>query len=154
MGLIHTLFAVVASVMTLVLTASCGRPLDRYCDWIETSFAGADAPSWSILQALAADAQQRHLPAVRVSHSIHLWAHAFKFHPLDPRYRVGMEFDLVLRDDFGLPNAAKCPEGVCRNADYVVEQQDLLARFPPQLGPKYELLAENREYRLYRRKSP
>jgi hypothetical protein len=111
-------------------------------------FPGMDAELWSACHSLAFNSKT---DRVRVSYVVEVWGHAFMFRVIDPRYKIGMEWDWLLRYDFGMRNEINCPEGVSAGADWEVVEHTAPASFAPKIGPHVVVL-KGKRYSLHRRK--
>jgi hypothetical protein len=118
----------------------------RVRDWMERGFGGDDAEQWTVCRQIAQECGRER--TTRVGYCVEIWAHAFKFRPFDERYKLGWEWDWLLRRDFGVHNAIDCPEGVSPAAVFEVHERGLSIHF---LGHHHqeEKLWESRRFTLY-----
>ncbi|HVJ80716.1 MAG TPA: hypothetical protein VNC50_06570 [Planctomycetia bacterium] len=134
---------VAIGAVLLAATASRGLPAQRAVDAFQSGFAGADAPAWRAMQHVANRAHARGLAAPKIGYRIPIWGHVFLFAPLDPRYKLGWEWDFVLARDFGVRNRSRAPEGIENDCDFVIEDSSATARFKfaPAAHPSGEFVA-------------
>lgn len=155
-GVLHRLtgrgrFSTVVSSALVALTVVAGEGWHRTLDWKANGFSGKDAEAWVIAQRIATETKEgRRVDGV--GYSVEVWGHAFRFRVLDPRYKIGWEWDWLLRYDFGVVNRLNCPEGVSSNAEFEVVQKGLTARFAPRLNSGKTLI-DGEKYILSRRRS-
>jgi hypothetical protein len=155
-GVLHRLtggrrISVVFSSLLVALAFFAGDGWLRVQDWKANGFSGKDAEAWVMGQRIDAE-----LPgdarATGVGYSVEVWGHAFRFRVIDPRYKIGWEWDWLLRYDFGISNRIDCPEGVSGEAVFEVVQKGLSARFAPRLKDGKALI-DGEKYMLNLRRS-
>jgi len=133
----------------VLFTLFSGAGAARIVDWWKHGFGGADSARWLICQRIADEVAP--LQTARVGYSVEVWAHAFKFRPFDRRYKIGLEWDWLLRYDFGVRNEIDCPEGVSDAADFEVFHRELPVKFLHRLEDGKQIWTDQ-HYDLFMRR--
>jgi hypothetical protein len=106
--------AQIALVLVVVTDSSLYAKL---ADWKKNGWAGADSDSLQALDFLAGQLRRERTSRAAIGYSYPpAWDDAYQ--SIDPRYRMGMEFDYVLGQRFGIRNSNHCPEGISAADEY------------------------------------
>jgi hypothetical protein len=109
-----------ASLLLIILIV--GNPLlvSRVGAWYTDGWFGADPE-----QVRVAEYVTKHLNGKKqaaIGYQMFIWRFMAMFHAVDPRYKVGAEFDLLFRDRYRVSNTNHCAEGVSPNDEFRIIQ--------------------------------
>src|SRR5262249_20153370 len=137
-------------VALVLLALVSGEGMTRVENWMDRGLAGDDAEEWTICRKIANDIAPKQ--TTRAAYCVQVWAHALKFRPFDERSKIGLEWDWLLRYDFGVRNSLTCPEGVSPTATFEIHEKNLPVKF---VGNLYNeaIFWESRRYYVYARRN-
>lgn len=78
-----------------------------------------------------------------------------QYHAIEPQYKVGADFDLLLKFRHDISNASQCAEGISHDDEYRIVQitplepgQEYLAA---SIDKKYQLRQQFESYQVFKR---
>ena len=113
----------VGSVVVVLMVAANPLLASRIDDWVRHGWSGEDADEIRVVDAAAAlvrSSGERDQSSIGYEVSVRRFVATD--HIIDRRYRVGADFDLLLRHRHGISNANRCAEGVEPNDAYRIVQ--------------------------------
>jgi hypothetical protein len=111
-----------AAPLALVLLLVSAPMLAHLQSWFRTGWAGPDAEEVQVADALGSYLKARGIDRTEIGYETFIYPFMANYHAIDPTYKVGAEFDLLLRDRYGITNLNQCAEGVSSSDDYRVVQ--------------------------------
>jgi hypothetical protein len=108
----------------LVFTAVSWNPvlLSKVSGWRQSGWAGHDSPMVQAVDFIAAQIKAAKLSSPSIGYELFFGGSQMSFAALDPNYRVGAAFDLLLRTRHGIGNANRCIEGLAGSDQFRVVQ--------------------------------
>jgi hypothetical protein len=135
-----------------------GFLLDRADAWSEDGWSGRDAPEVQVVDYLAQRLETESRDSTAVGYHVFLYPFMANYHIIDPQYKVGAEFDVLLRHRHGVTNTNVCAEGLSAEDEYRVVRRipmepDWAPRdyFDVPLEDDFRLLARFGPYRVFGR---
>jgi hypothetical protein len=110
--------------LALVLVLAIEPLVDHLQNWMRSGWAGTDAEEVQVADALGSYLRWQGMQRVAIGYETYIYPFMADYHSLDPTYKVGAEFDLLLRDRYAITNLNQCAEGISsRDAYRVVQRQ-------------------------------
>jgi|RhiMetdeSRZDD1v2_1073273.scaffolds.fasta_scaffold79784_3 dolichyl-phosphate-mannose-protein mannosyltransferase len=113
----------VGSVIVMIMVAANPLLASRLHDWLRDGWSGDDADEIQVVDAAAALMQSS---GIREHASIGYEVNVRRFvatdHIIDPRYKVGADFDMLFKYRHGISNENRCAEGVQPDDGYRIVQ--------------------------------
>jgi hypothetical protein len=106
-----------AQIALVVIVATSSVVLARLSDWRTNGWAGADSDALLALSFIATEVHRDGPGGAAIGYSFPA-AGDDVYQEIDPRYRIGMEFDYILDQRFGVRNSDRCPEGISPEDEY------------------------------------
>jgi hypothetical protein len=111
----------IAAAAVVILIAANPLLRSRFESWTNDGWAGRDAIKIQVVDMLAERVGGTH---VSIGYEIGLWRFIPMYNILDERYKIGGEFDLLLKHRHQITNGNRCAEGVSSKDIYRVVQTD------------------------------
>ncbi len=86
--------------------------------WLADGWSGRDAPEVQVVDDLAERLADEDRDEAAVGYHIFLYPFMANYHIINPEYKVGAEFDLLLRYRHGITNSNTCAEGLSGRDEY------------------------------------
>jgi hypothetical protein len=83
---------------------------------------GNEADEISVIDHVARLIKSEQAGSVSVGYSTLVWPFMAKFNAVDPRYKVGADFNLFFETRHGIINTNRCPEGISPDDTYRISQ--------------------------------
>lgn len=100
--------------------------------WQQTGWAGTDAEEVQVADYAAALVKAEGREQVAIGYETFVYPFMARYHAIDPHYKVGAEFDLLLKYRHGIINVNQCAEGVALGDDFrIVQKQPQTASGAP-----------------------
>jgi hypothetical protein len=96
--------------------------LSRVEDWSRHGWSGDDAMEIDVVDRLAARMTTEGERQASIGYEVDFWRFVAAFNVADSRYKVGGDFDLLLKYRHGVANLNRCAEGVSPGDEYRVVQ--------------------------------
>jgi hypothetical protein len=113
----------VGSVVVVLMVAANPLLASRTDDWLRHGWSGEDADEIRVVDAAAALVRSSgERDQASIGYEVNVRRFVATDHIIDRRYRVGADFDLLLRHRHGISNANRCAEGVEANDAYRIVQ--------------------------------
>ena len=135
-----------------------GFLLDRADAWREDGWSGRDAPEVQVVDYLAQRLETERKDSTAVGYHVFLYPFMASYHIIDPQYKVGAEFDVLLRHRHGVTNADDCAEGLSPVDEYrIVRPTPMEPDWAPRdyfdvpLEDNFRLLARFGPYEVFGR---
>jgi hypothetical protein len=107
--------------LLLVLIVDGGPVVARLGEWVRNGWGGVDAEEVQIVD-LAARHVVSHGGQAAIGYELFVYPFMARYHAIDPRYKVGAEFDLLFKDRYGITNTDRCAEGLSPDDEYRIVQ--------------------------------
>jgi hypothetical protein len=112
----------VGSLAVIGLVAANPVLLSRVEGWTRHGWAGNDAMEIEVVDRVADRMKTGGERQAVIGYDVDFWRFAAIFNVADARYKVGADFDLLLKYRHGIANLNRCPEGVSPQDEYRVVQ--------------------------------
>lgn len=129
----------------------------RLSDCLRHGFGGDRSPGARICDALAVEAKATSAPA-RIGYRLNFAEFQLTYHALDPRYKIGGDFDRYLSGEHQIQNATASAQGFSEEDDFRIVQTSVPVetfkyRFKASLPANFVLVASDGPFELWKRKS-
>ena len=135
-----------------------GFLLDRVDAWRADGWSGRDASEVHVVDYVAQRLETESRDSAAVGFHVFHYPFMAGYHIIDPQYKVGAEFDVLLRHRHGVTNTNDCAEGLSPRDEYRVVratpmEQDWAPRdyFEVPLEDDFRLLARFGPYEVFGR---
>jgi hypothetical protein len=149
----------VGSVVVLLMVAANPLLASRVDDWLRHGWSGEDADEIQVVDAAAAIMRSSGQPdQASVGYEVNIQRFVATDHIIDPRYRVGADFDMLFKYRHGISNVNRCAEGVEPNDAYRIVQVALgdnivrTDRIASRRNGPFDITAQFGAYQLLRRR--
>jgi hypothetical protein len=122
----------VGSLALVIIVAANPVTLSRLQSWARDGWAGEDAIEVQVVDRLAALINAHNESRASVGYEIDIWRFKAATNVVDPRYKVGADFDLLLKYRHGIVNLNRCAEGFSAQDAYRVVQVKELEGSDPE----------------------
>jgi hypothetical protein len=112
----------VGSVVVVVMVAANPLLASRLHDWLRHGWSGQDADEIQVVDAAAGLARSSGERGVSIGYEVNVRRFVATDHIIDPRYKVGADFDMLFKYRHGISNANRCAEGVQPDDAYRIVQ--------------------------------
>jgi len=138
----------VAGLLVVIAIADNSVARARLQAWHETGWAGNDPDEVQAVDYLASRVTGKNHAAI--GYQMYIWTFMAAFNAADSRYKVGADFDLLLKDRHGISNVNRCAEGISPVDEFrVVETRPSWSTQDPR-GKGYFDVPQDKSYRLLR----
>ena len=153
----------VATLRGALVLAVLLNPLthSRVEAWLRTGWSGLDAPEVQTVDFIAEELRREGKTRAAIGYqTLYVDLPAFNFfmadfNVVDPRYKVGAEFDLLLTSRHGITNTTRCAEGIAADDEYRVVQESGVWAEPRYAGfsveHRFRLLQQFGLYQVFKR---
>ncbi len=116
--------AVAWACQTIVVLLILANPLliERTQSWIDDGWSGQDSDEKKAVDYIAGLVIDQGQREANIGYGVSFNRWVPIQHILDPRMKVGMEFDLLFRFPYGIRNKTSCAEGASADDDYRIVQ--------------------------------
>jgi Dolichyl-phosphate-mannose-protein mannosyltransferase len=134
-------------ILSLLMVFVLGNPhvLSHMEEWWHSGWAGLDAPEIQVVDYLAGHLRAHGKTQAAVGYQVFFDRFMAEQHAIDPRYKVGADFDLLLKLRHGISNVTQCAEGISRDDEYRILQM-----YPSERVGYFPLAPESRVHLLQR----
>jgi hypothetical protein len=112
----------IGSLAVVGLVAANPVLLSRLEGWTRHGWSGDDAMEIDVVDRIAARMKTGGERQAAIGYDVDFWRFVAAFNVADARYKVGSDFDLLLKYRHGVANLNRCPEGVSPQDEYRVVQ--------------------------------
>jgi 4-amino-4-deoxy-L-arabinose transferase-like glycosyltransferase len=126
--------------------------------WVADGWSGRDAPEVEVVDYLAEQLADENRNKAAVGYHIFLYPFMAKYHIINPEYKVGAEFDVLLRYRHGIMNTNGCAEGLSPRDEFrLVRTRPMEPDWAPReyfdvpLDDTFRPIARFGEYEVFRR---
>ena len=149
----------VAPVVVVLMVAANPLLASRLYDWLRHGWSGEDADEIQVVDAAAALVRSwgERDPA-SIGYEVNVRRFVATDHIIDPRYKVGADFDALLKYRHGISNVNRCAEGVSRTMrtgscrSLSVTTSGARDRIESRRNGPFEMTAQFGAYQLLRRR--
>jgi hypothetical protein len=136
----------VGQVLVVLIIAGNSFLLSRVEAWARTGWAGPEASEIQVVDYIARQVKAGGRQQAAIGYQTFIYPFMANYNILNPIYKVGAEFDLLLLYRHGIVNTDQCAEGVSAADEYrVIETKPK----PPDWSPKdYFAVPLNKDFRL------
>jgi hypothetical protein len=149
----------VGSVVVVLIVAANPLLASRLHDWLRHGWSGEDADEIQVVDAAAALVRSSGArDQASIGYEVNVRRFVATDHIIDRRYRVGADFDLLLKHRHGISNANHCAEGVEPNDAYRIVQVALgdnlgrTDRIESRRNGSFEMTGQFGAYQMLRRR--
>ncbi|MBI3980083.1 MAG: hypothetical protein HY331_18065 [Chloroflexi bacterium] len=138
-------------IISTLIAGGTRSPVDS---WLRTGWSGLDAEKVQVVADLSRRLHAEGKQEARIGYQVFILWFMAGYNVVDPRYKVGADFDLLFRHSYGISNTNRCPEGVSPDDEYRIVQTRpgvVWEYFDVPLGGQYRLLQQFGLYQVYRR---
>jgi hypothetical protein len=96
--------------------------LSRIAAWARDGWSGGAAEQIRVVDHIAALIKSERKDRASIGYEIYTYRYVATFHPIDSRYKVGADFDLLFQYRHGITNTNRCAEGISPHDEYRVVQ--------------------------------
>jgi hypothetical protein len=114
------MIAWVGSLLLIVTLLVNPWTLLRIGSWISDGWSGSDAEEIQAVDYVSSRLKGRNQTAV--GYQVFIWRFSADYNIVDPRYKVGADFDLLFKDRHGVSNTNHCAEGVSPKDEFRIVQ--------------------------------
>jgi hypothetical protein len=111
---------VIGSLLLIVLLIANPLLLSRARAWYASGWFGVDPDQIHVVQYVTDRLDGKRQAAI--GYQTFIWRFMATFHAVDPRYKVGADFDLLFKDRHKINNTNRCGEGVSPSDDFRIVQ--------------------------------
>jgi len=129
--------------------------LSRVEQWLRTGWSGPDAEQIQALDYVAEQSRAEGRSHAAIGYHIAMGSFMAQYHAIDPQYKVGADFDLLLKFRHDISNASQCAEGISHDDEYRIVQitplepgQEYLAA---SIDKQYQLRQQFESYQVFKR---
>ncbi len=144
------MIACVGSLFLIVTLLVTPWMVSRIRSWIGDGWSGSDAEEIRVVDYVSSRLQGKSQAAV--GYQVFMWPFLAKYNIVDPRYKVGADFDLLFADRHGVANTDRCAEGVSPNDEFRVVQTT--PNWTNPTGKSYFEIPLDRRFRLLQKFGP
>jgi hypothetical protein len=149
----------VGSVVVVLMVAANPLLASRADGWLRHGWSGEDADEIQVVDAAAALVRSSgERDQASIGYEVNVRRFVATDHIIDPRYKVGADFDLLLKHRHGISNANRCAEGVEANDAYRIVQVAMGAiigrtdRIDSRRNAPFETTGQFGAYQMLRRR--
>jgi hypothetical protein len=95
-----------------------GEVLDRTAAWQKDGWAGAEAPEVRVVDYVADQLHGTGKDHAAIGYRLFIYRFMATYHVTNANYKVGADFDLLLRYRQGIANTDRCAEGISSSDEY------------------------------------
>jgi len=140
----------VSSLLLIVTVLMNPWTLSRIGSWISDGWSGSDGEEIQVVDYVSSRLKGRNQTAV--GYQVLFWRFSAEYNIVDPRYKVGADFDLLFAHRRGVSNSNHCAEGVSPNDEFRIVQTTRNGTNPA--GKGYFEIPLDRNFRLLRQFGP
>lgn len=136
-----------------------GQVLDRVAAWRAHGWAGREAAQVRVVDYIADQLEFNGRKQASIGYRVFVYRFMSAYHIKNPDYKVGADFDLMLRYRRDVTNIDTCAEGFRSADEYRIvqrypqpEEWAPRAHFDVPLGGDFSLINEVGSYQIYRRR--
>ena len=125
--------------------------------WRAHGWSGDDAAEVRVVDYIAADINREGRDRASIGYQLFIYPFMVNYHSVSSNYKVGTQFDVLFKYDYGIDNNDRCAEGVSPDDDYrIVQTRPLNQEEPPinyfkvPLGNRFKLVREVGTYRIFK----
>jgi hypothetical protein len=113
------IFAWIGSILLIIMTL--GRVVTGVKEaWLKPQWSGSDAAEVQVVNYVVSQLAGRNQAAI--GYQIFIWRFMAEYNVVDPRYKIGADFDLLFKDLHGVANTNRCAEGVSSGDEFRIVQ--------------------------------
>ncbi|MBI3326880.1 MAG: hypothetical protein HYZ81_09280 [Nitrospinae bacterium] len=116
------LFTWVAPASLIVIVLGNSFVLSRMEQWLKTGWSGPDADEIQALDYVAEQLRSQGKSHATIGYQVAMGRFMAEYHVVDPQYKVGADFDLLLKLRHGIVNTNQCAEGISPVDEYRMVQ--------------------------------
>jgi hypothetical protein len=147
-----------SALLLAIIVAGSPFLLARVHSWASVGWAGPDAEEIRVADFIATRLAAEDRNRARIGYQILIYEFMAAYHITNPVYKVGAEFDHVLKHPYGITNESQCAEGFSPADEYRIVQtrplgDDSCPRhyFDVRVSPDFRLLRRFDVYEVYGR---
>jgi hypothetical protein len=144
------MIAWVGSLLLIVTLLMNPWTLSRIGFWISDGWSGSDGDEIQAVDYVSSRLKGRNQTAV--GYQVLFWRFSAEYNIVDPRYKVGADFDLLFADRHGVSNSNHCAEGVSPNDEFRIVQAT--RHWANPAGKSYFEIPLDRNFRLLQQFGP
>jgi hypothetical protein len=149
----------VASVVVVLVVAANPLLASRLHDWLRHGSSGEDADEIQVVDAAAGLVRSSgERDRASIGYEVNVRRFVATDHIIDPRYKVGADFDMLFKYRHGISNANRCAEGVQPDDAYRIVQVAMgdnagrTDRIESRRNGSFEMTGQFGAYQLLRRR--
>lgn len=146
----------IGQALLILMVLGNNSLLSKLDGWVRSGWSGPDADQVQVVDYVATELKLQHRQQTAIGYQTLVFPFMASFNVVDPRYKVGAEFDALFEYRHGIENTNGCAEGVSPVDEYRIVQTRPTGNarhyfvLPPeegwqvlgQVGP-YEVLGHN-----------
>jgi hypothetical protein len=143
--------------ITLIIVGNISL-ISKVDQWTRTGWVGQEAEEIQVVDLLAREIRKENKDKAAIGFQTFFYPFMANYHIVNPIYKVGAEFDLLLKVQNNIVNTNQCAEGVSPADEYrIVETRPKPPEwspkhyFPVTLDDRYQLVAQVGAYQVYKR---
>lgn len=145
-----------------LIVASNAVAVSRLDSWRHDGWSGRDAMEVEVTDRVAGLVRAEHHDHASIGYEVDIWRFMALANVADSRYKVGADFDLLLKYRYGIVNLDRCAEGVSPDDSYRVVQTSARAmnnplganRIPSTRGATFQPALHAGIYQIFRQTHP
>jgi len=151
------LVAWIGTVCLLLTLAANSLLLSRLESWLRDGWSGPDAQEVRVVDYIANQLHSEGKDRAAIGYQTFFGSFMASFHAVDPRYKVGADFDLLLKYRHGLSNTDPCAEEISPSDEYRIVQirspETGGSHFEVSLPRNFYFLRQLGSYQVFKRSS-
>ena len=145
----------IAATLLIVIVLGNSFMLSRVEQWLRTGWSGHDAEQLQALDYIADELRSQGKNHGTIGYHIVIGSFMAQYHAIDPQYKVGADFDLILQFRHGISNTSHCAEGISADDEYRIVQISPLEQgqeaFAVSLDRRFQLRQQFGSYQVFKR---
>ncbi len=142
----------IVSILVIMGIAGNSLLLARASAWLTEGWSGRKGEQIQVIDYLADQIKLYGKQNVAIGYQTYIYRFMATYHGIDPRYKVGADFDLLFKHRHDITNKNQCAEGVSSEDEYRIVQTSTTAK-DEAAHQHVDVPADNR-FRLARRFGP
>jgi hypothetical protein len=145
-------------LLLLILIVPLGSLPTRFENWSKNGWAGQDASEKQVVDYVASQIKMDGKDRASIGYQTFIYPFMADYNIINPRYKVGAEFDLLFKYQYGVLNTTQCAEGFSSHDEYrIVETVPKIPTWAPRdhfniaVDNRFKLLSQFGSYEIFKR---
>ena len=151
-------FIWIISISVIAMVSWNSFLLSRISDWRQHGWAGMDAAEVQVVNFLSAELKAAGKDKAAIGYHFFIYQFMAAYNIMNPQYKVGNDFDLLLKYPHEITNTNRCAEGLSPADEYRILQTTPRPEawaprmyFDAPLDPSFKFLSQFGRYQVFKR---